>query len=76
MNDIPNRVQIKAAFFELIGKMYAEACSSIDYSDNANKFFRMIEQDLINNQTITEASLASIDIDIKNSYLTVLSILA
>ena len=49
--------------------MYDEACSSNDYSDNANKLFRMIEQDLINNQTITEASLPSIDIEIKLVFL-------
>ena len=76
MVNIHNRVQTKALFAEILVRMYVEGCSVQEYKEETGNFLTAILRDLINPQSITEAGSEAIDVDCKNSYLSMLILLA
>jgi hypothetical protein len=76
MVNIHNRVQTKALFAEILVRMYVEGCGVQEYKEETGKFLTAILRDLIDPQSVTEAGSEAIDVDCKNSYLSMLILLA
>ena len=76
MFSIHNRVQTKALFAEIIVRMFVEGCGVQEYKDEAENYLTAILRDLINPLSITEAGNEAIDVDCKNSYLSMIMLLA